>query len=135
MIKISGFSKQQTKLRRASEKLADHLGIKVDVTLRKLKETRDDKYGFAYHFMGQHGVCVFGDCPDDKLPLVIAHEFVHVHQVFRGDMTFNHETGTFWWKGEEYDTTRLESMEYYDRPWEAEARALEVELAKTFFKN
>lgn len=133
MINISGFSKQQTKLRKASERLAEHLGIDVNVNVRKLKETREDKYGFAYYFMGQHGIIIFGDCPDEKLPIVIAHEFVHVHQVLRGDMKFDHESQIFWWKGDEYTPERLANIKYYDRPWEAEALALEKKLAYSFF--
>jgi hypothetical protein len=134
-INVSGFSHQQRKVRSAAERVAKHLGLTVDINVRKLKETRSDKYAFAYYFMGNHGVCVFEDCPDDMLPLVISHELVHVHQVSRGDMVFDHESQTFYWKGEKYDLEKLNTISYYDRPWEAEAKGLEKDLAKIYINK
>tara|TARA_R110000796_G_scaffold30819_9_gene82069 strand:+ start:3966 stop:4376 length:411 start_codon:yes stop_codon:yes gene_type:complete len=135
MINISGFSKQQPKLLRGSKKLAAHLGIDVDLTIRKIKETRKDKYGFAYHVDDLRGIIIFKDCPIDKLSIVIAHEFVHVHQELRGDMKFDYKTQTFYWKGEIYNLERLATLDYYDRPWEAEAKKLEKKLAESFFMS
>jgi len=133
MVQTSGFSKQQTRIRRAAENLKQHLGIDVKVNLRKMKQIRPDKYGFAYYFMDQHGICIFGDCPDDMLGVVISHEMVHVHQTVRGDLKFDHDSGTFWWKGDRWDPARLDEVKYYDRPWEAEAKHLEAELSSKFF--
>lgn len=133
MVQVSGFSKQQTRVRRSVERLQKHLGIDTTVHLRKIKQVSPDKYGFAYHFMNQRGICIFNDCPDDLLSVVISHEMVHVQQAVRGDLVFDHKIQTFWWKGDRWDPSRLAGVEYYDRPWEAEAKSLEKKLAQTFF--
>lgn len=134
MIKIYGF-KNQTKLRNGAEALAKHLGIPCDVTLRKLTHVSTESYGFAAEILGMQTICIMADCPDELVHEIIAHEFVHVHQMTRGDLVFDYNNMLFHWKGKTYDKATLDTIEYNDRPWEAEAKKLEKELAQNFFMS
>lgn len=135
MVRISGVSKSKRKIEKASRAIARELGIKSQVNLRFLDVDNPDTYGFASNISGSHYVCIFKDCPDDKLAEVIAHEMVHVAQNDRGDLVFDYDNMIFYWKGEKYTQEDLDQMEYYDRPWEAEAKKLEKDLAKDFFMS
>ena len=112
--------------------IAKELGIQNDVTIRFMDYDSPDKYGFAANIMGSHYICIFNDCPDEKVAEVISHEMVHVWQNDRGDLVHDYDNKTFYWRGDKYDVDRLKSMAYYDRPWEAEAKKLEKNLAKHF---
>lgn len=132
-IEVSGFGTKKRKLEKSLEKLSVHLGIEGRLVVRKLKMTSENKYGFAYQMLGHNGICIFNDCPDEMLPIVLSHEMVHVHQEVRGDLKHDFERGIFWWKGKAFDEAKLNTMEYYSRPWEAEAKFLEKNLAENFF--
>ena len=134
MIKISGF-KNQTKLRKSTEALAKYLGIDCDVTVRKLTHEATEAYGFAAEILGMPTVCIMADCPEEIQSKVIAHEMIHIHQMVRGDLVFDYNNMLFHWKGKTFDKTQLDEMEYNDRPWEAEAKQLEKELAENFFMS
>lgn len=131
-IKVTGKRSNKTKIKNSARKVANDLGIKSDVNIRFMDYDSPDKYGFAANIMGSHYVCIFNDCPDDKLPEVISHELIHVWQNDRGDLIHDYNNQTFYWRGDKYNVDRLESMAYYDRPWEAEAKKLEKNLAKHF---
>lgn len=132
MIRISGKRKSKRKIEKASRAIANELGIKNDVTIRFMDYDSPDKYGFAANIMGSHYVCIFNDCPEDKVSEVISHEMVHVWQNDRGDLVHDYDNQIFYWRGDKYDVDRLNDMAYYDRPWEAEAKKLEKNLAKHF---
>lgn len=132
MINITGNRSNKTTIKRKALKVAKHLGIDQPVTLRFMDYDSPDKWGFAAEIMDRHYVCIFNDCPDDKLAQVISHELIHVWQTLRGDLKFDYNNMTFYWKGDIYDEARLASIDYYSRPWEAEAKAKEVELAQLF---
>lgn len=135
MINISGFKNNQTKLRKSTEALAKHLGVNCGITLRKIDHVTKNTYGFAAEILGSQHICIMKDCPDSMLPTIIAHEMVHVHQMFRGDLIFDYDNMIFTWKGKKYFKEDLDLMEYYDRPWEAEAKKLEKKLAQDFFMS
>lgn len=132
-IEVSGFGTNKRKLEKSLEKLSDHFGLDFRLVVRKLKVTSENKYGFAYYMLGHHGVCIFNDCPNEMLPIVISHEMIHVHQTHRGDLVHDFEQGIFWWKGQMFDEAKLNTMKYYDRPWEKEAKENEKKLAENFF--
>ena len=77
-IKVTGKRNNKTKIKKSAIKVANDLGIKSDVNIRFMDYDSPDKYGFAANIMGSHYVCIFNDCPDDKLPEVISHELIHV---------------------------------------------------------
>ena len=56
----------------------------------------------------------------------LAHEMVHVKQFARGEM----DAGLSRWKSNHY----AGNLEYWDQPWEKEARRLEFKLAEEFSK-
>ena len=56
----------------------------------------------------------------------LAHEMVHVKQFAREEM----DTCGFRWKSRDFTNT-----EYWDQPWEKEARRLQYRLAETFSKE
>lgn len=132
MIKVSGTKRLKRKIERSSLAIAKELGIQNDVTIRFMDYESPDKYGFAANIMGSHYICIFNECPDEKVAEVISHEMVHVWQNDRGDLVHDYDNQTFYWRGDKYNVDRLESMAYYDRPWEAEAKKLEKNLAKHF---
>lgn len=135
MIRISGKRKSKHKIEKASRAIANELGINNDVTIRFMDYDSPDKYGFAANIMGSHYVCIFNDCPEDKVSEVISHEMVHVWQNDRGDLVHDYDNMIFYWNGEKYTQEDLDQMEYYDRPWEAEAKKLEKDLAQYFFMS
>ena len=135
MIKVSGTKRLKRKIERSSLTIANELGIKESVTIRFMDHESPDIYGFAANISGSHYICVFNHCPDDKIAEVISHEMIHVWQSDRGDLVHDYENETFYWQGDKYDVDRLKSMAYYDRPWEAEAKKLEKNLAKHFFMS
>jgi hypothetical protein len=55
--------------------------------------------------------------------------------MLRGDLVFDYDNNIFYWLGDKYTVDRLKDMSYYDRPWEAEAKKLEKNLAKHFFMS
>ena len=131
-IKVTGNKRLKKKIERSAGSVAIDLGIKSDVNIRFMDYDSPDKYGFAALIMGSHYVCIFNDCPDDKLGEVISHEMIHVKQTERGDLVFDYDNQIFYWQGDKYTVDRLKDMSYYDRPWEAEAKKLEKNLAKHF---
>lgn len=131
-INVTGNRSNKTKIKRSAAKVAKDLGISKDVNIRFMDYDSPDKYGFAANIFGSHYVCIFNDCPDDKLAEVISHEMIHVWQSDRGDLIHDYNNQTFYWRGDKYNVDRLETMAYYDRPWEAEAKKLEKNLAKHF---
>ena len=135
MVNITGNRKNKTQIKRKADRVVKYLGIDMPVTIRFMDYDSPDKYGFAAEIMGSHYVCIFNDCPDTELGKVISHELVHVWQNVRGDLSFDYNNMIFTWKGEKYDQARLDSMEYYDRPWEEEAKKLENKLAQDFFMS
>ena len=56
----------------------------------------------------------------------LAHEMVHVKQFARGEM----DSGLTRWKSNHY----AGNIEYWDQPWEKEARRLQFKLAEEFSK-
>ena len=56
----------------------------------------------------------------------LAHEMVHVKQFARGEMNADLTR----WKSNRY----AGNIEYWDQPWEKEARRLQFKLAEEFFK-
>lgn len=134
-IKITGKRSGKAKIRKATAKVAKSLGIESEVNLRFLDVDNPDTHGFAANMSGSHYVCIFKDCPDDKLAEVISHEMVHVAQNYRGDLVFDYDNQIFYWQGDTYTVDRLKDMSYYDRPWEAEAKKLQKNLAKHFFMS
>ena len=56
----------------------------------------------------------------------LAHEMVHVKQFARGEMDF----GLSRWKSNNY----CENIEYWDQPWEKEARRLQHKMVAEFDK-
>lgn len=135
MIKITGKRTHKTAINKKVKAIADALGITCDVNVYFMDHTSPDKYGFAAEIMGSQYVCIFKDCPEDKLGDVISHEMVHILQTLRGDLKHDYMNRTFYWKGEKWDNERCESVNYYDRPWEAEAKKLEKKLAENFFMS
>lgn len=132
MIKVTGKRANKTKVKKSALRVAQSLNINEEVTIYFMEHTSPDKLGFAATIMGSQYICIFKDCPEEKLAEVISHEMIHVWQMIRGDLQFDYNNMHFYWKGVLYDTQSLEGMEYYSRPWEAEAKAKEVELAQLF---
>lgn len=132
MIKVTGNKANKRKIERQALKVAQSLGINEEVTIYFMDHTSPDKLGFAATIMGSQYICIFKDCPEEKLPEVIAHEMIHVWQTLRGDLNFDYNNSTFYWKGDVYDDARLSGISYYDRPWEAEAKQKESQLATLF---
>ena len=58
------------------------------------------------------------------LPAIIGHEMVHVWQYVRGSLEAIEETQIYIWEGKLYEHTE-KMEEYFLRPWEMEARAME----------
>ena len=135
VIKVTGNKTNKTKIKRAALRAARSLGINQDVTIYFMEHTSDDKYGFAANIMGSNYICIFKNCPDKNLFDVISHEMIHVWQMLRGDLVFDYNNQIFYWQGDKYTVDRLKDMSYYDRPWEAEAKKLEKNLAKHFFMS
>ena len=125
---VIGFSKQKRLVEHTVKTVMDNLNLNVPLTVRKLKLKNEDTLAFAYDVMDSYGLCVFENCPPEKLQEVISHELIHIEQMVRGDLRFDIENQTFYWKGEMYDQERLNILSYYDRPWEAEAKKLEKSL-------
>lgn len=134
-IKITGKRSNKNFIKKATLAVANSLGIDVDVNLRFLDVENPDTRGFAANMSDNHYVCIFKDCPDNELSKVISHEMIHVWQAVRGDLKFDYDNMIFYWKGEKYTQEDLDQMEYYDRPWEAEAKKLEKDLAQDFFMS
>jgi len=132
MIKVTGVKNNKTKIKRQALRVAQSLGINEEVTIYFMEHTSPDKWGFAATIMGSQYVCIFKDCPDEKLADVISHELIHVWQTLRGDLKHDYTNSTFYWKGERYDDARLSSIDYYSRPWEAEAKQKEKQLAQVY---
>ena len=59
--------------------------------------------------------------------ITLAHEMVHVKQFARGEM----DLGLTRWKSNHY----AGNIEYWDQPWEKEARRLQHKLAMNFSKE
>lgn len=57
----------------------------------------------------------------------LAHEMVHVRQFARGELNSNMTQ----WKSNKY----CDNIEYWDQPWEKEARRLQGKLVEEFEKN
>lgn len=57
----------------------------------------------------------------------LAHEMVHVKQFARGEL----DSSLTRWKSNPY----CENLEYWDQPWEKEARKLELKLLENFHKK
>ena len=57
----------------------------------------------------------------------LAHEMVHVRQFARGELNSNMSQ----WKSNKY----CDNIEYWDQPWEKEARRLQGKLVEEFEKN
>ena len=57
----------------------------------------------------------------------LAHEMVHVKQFARGEL----DSGLTSWKSNKY----CSNIEYWEQPWEKEARRLQFKLAKEFEKS
>ena len=57
----------------------------------------------------------------------LAHEMVHVKQFARGEL----DSGLSSWKSNKY----CANIEYWDQPWEKEARRLQFKLAEEFEKS
>ena len=57
----------------------------------------------------------------------LAHEMVHVKQFARGEM----DLGLTRWKSNNY----CDNIEYWDQPWEKEARKLQHKMVEEFEKN
>lgn len=134
-IKVTGKRSNKNKIKKATLAVANSLGIDVDVNLRFMEHESPDKYGFAAEIMGAQYICIFKDCPDSELGKVISHEMIHVWQNVRGDLKFDYDNMIFYWKGKKYTQNDLDQMKYYDRPWEAEAKKLEKDLAQDFFMS
>lgn len=132
MITVTGNRKNKTQIKRKALKVAQSLGIDQPVTIRFMDYDSPDKWGFAAEILGQQYVCIFNDCPDEKVAQVISHELIHTQQMIRGDLKFDYSNMTFYWKGDVYDEARLASIDYYSRPWEAEAKQKESQLAQLF---
>jgi len=132
MIKVTGIKSNKKKIERQALKVAQSLGIDEEVTIYFMEHTSPDKLGFAATIMGTQYVCIFKDCPEEKLADVISHELIHVQQTLRGDLKHDYTNSTFYWKGERYDDARLSSIDYYSRPWEAEAKQKEKQLAEIY---
>ena len=134
MIMTTGF-KNPKKLSKSVEAIAKQLGLECDISLIKTKHKATESYGFTAKILGKPTICIMADCPNEITHEVIAHEMVHVHQMQRGDLVFDYDNMLFHWKGQIYDAEKLESIEYNERPWEAEAKKLEKELAQNFFMS
>tara|TARA_R110000772_G_scaffold55472_15_gene126602 strand:+ start:1088 stop:1495 length:408 start_codon:yes stop_codon:yes gene_type:complete len=135
MIKIIGKTTNKRSIERSAKLLAGHLKIDEDVNIMFMEHESTDKYGFAAEILGTKYICLFKGCPDEELNRVISHEMIHVHQMVRGDLVFDHDNMIFTWKGDKYNRKRLDTMSYYDRPWEDEAKKLEKKLASDFFMS
>ena len=57
----------------------------------------------------------------------LAHEMVHVKQFARGEM----DAGLRRWKSNQY----ARNIDYWDQPWEKEARRLQFKLAEEFSRS
>ena len=67
------------------------------------------------------------DWTTDSLIATIAHELRHVYQMIH--FGFDSESGTTYWKGDEYDTETAEDWHTYaNTPWEKDARHWEEKL-------
>ena len=135
MIKVTGKRRNKSDINKKAAAVALALGIECDVNVYFMEHTSPDKYGFNAEIMGSQYICIFKDCPEDKLGEVISHEMVHVLQTLKGDLRHDYMNQTFYWKGEIYNPERLTTLDYYDRPWEAAAKKLEKNLAESFFMS
>jgi hypothetical protein len=116
------------KLTKRAEFVANLLDIKPAITLSWAKEEGD----FSY--------CIENDdasfnmeiqkwLKGEDLIKTIGHEMVHVWQHKRGDLVSFHNEFRWFWKGQMYVGTENNMEEYFLRPWELEARALEDWIA------
>lgn len=64
-------------------------------------------------------LCLSPDLTGNSLVQVIAHESIHLIQVFRGDVFYG--VGYTSWKGKKYKSLPAEHPDYRNQPWEKEA--------------
>ena len=80
---VIGFSKQKRLVEYMVKTVMDNLNLNVPLTVRKLKLKNEDTLAFAYDVMDSYGLCVFENCPPEKLQEVISHELIHIEQMVR----------------------------------------------------
>lgn len=68
---------------------------------------------------------------DDDPVLLVAHEIIHCHQILRGDLVTDNETGTIWWKGQKW--TAQPGAPNQDCPWEHEAYSGQEKLREAYY--
>lgn len=131
MVNLQNFRNKD--LKQSVQNLADNFGIKTDINVKKVKGMSAETYGCTAKIYNSHWILISPDCPAEKLNEVVAHEMVHVWQTERGDLEFDYDNQIFYWKGQKWDLEKLNEVQYYDRPWENEAKSIQEELTAKFF--
>lgn len=123
MVQLHNF--KNAELKQTVQRLAVEYGIKSTINVKQVQGMSDHVYGCMAKINNSYWICLSPDCPAEDLIKVVAHEMVHVWQHDRGDLDFDYESQIFYWKGQKWDFKDLEAVEYYNRPWEKEAKELE----------
>lgn len=112
--------------------------LDLDIKLIKDLKKKEDVYGYC-HITGNLGrpkeFCIEIDASVEhdmeQLLTWLAHEFVHLKQFFRIELC-DFEDGTTQWKSKTY---KLNTVTYFNSPWEKEAYRLENKLADEFLET
>lgn len=112
------------------------LGIKnvkicVIVDAAELEDLSDDADGLHFCENGTHKVFISHKLALPKMIRTLAHEYVHVKQVEKGEI-FDIESGIVSFCGKEY---KEKEINYHDLPWEKEAWGKQGELARNFWAD
>lgn len=79
---------------------------------------------------------VSGNQSEHDIVETLFHELTHVRQYANVDLD-DIDDNTCWWKGHQYRGTfeDTESKDYWNAPWEVEARYLGEKLRKNYYQN
>jgi len=86
--------------------------------------------------LGDHLVVkVSGNQPDQEIVETLFHELTHARQYANCDLDDIDENAC-WWQGHQYRGTfeDTESKDYWNAPWEVEARQVGEELRKNYYQ-
>jgi hypothetical protein len=78
---------------------------------------------------------VSGNQPDQEIVETLFHELTHARQYANCDLD-DIDENTCWWKGHQYrgNFEDTESKDYWNAPWEVEARQVGEELRKDYYQ-
>jgi len=114
-----------------------HMGLyKHDVKVH-IKLSGDPAItGLCYDF-GSHLLIVIGghNMLDEEIVETLFHELTHAVQYAEGDL-LDVEEQVVYWRGYNYegDYDNTESMDYWDAPWEVDARYQATKYTKTYYQ-